>query len=278
MINNKGDNFLTGRFSSKSFKWGTLVLLIVSFLFLNLIPSFSENIKNFFYSFSEPFQEWLWEKSLKSSRVVEVVLEMGKIKDENEKLKQRIQELIHKEIKLEELIDENEFLRTALGLELQEDFDLTFAKIIGMDVGRGSLVIDKGSEDGVIFGFPVINQGKCLVGKISEVYEKQSKVQLLTSKESSFDVEVFEKDIYGLAEGQGDFRIILELIPREKEICVGDRIITSALGGNFPQGFLVGEVREVKKSDIKSFQDAEVKPAFDIKDLDYLFIITNFTQ
>jgi len=169
-------------------------------------------------------------------------------------------------------------LRTALNLSLQEEFKLIISQVIGKEIAGDYLIIDKGSEDGVVFGFPVITQQKSLVGKVTQVYESTSKIQLLTSKDNSFDVEIFEKEIYGLAKGKGNFNLLLELIPREKEINLTDKIITTALGGNFPKGLLVGEIKKVKKSDVASFQEAEIQPAFDIREIDYLFLITNFSQ
>ncbi|XOA43168.1 MAG: rod shape-determining protein MreC [Candidatus Nealsonbacteria bacterium] len=278
IFNKKNRKFFPqSKLHSQRLKVGIIIFIIISLFLFNLSP-FSERIKNFFYSLSEPVQKWLWEKGGGISDFFEMILRMKRLEQENEKLKLENQELKSKDTKLEQLRRENETLRTALNLNLQEEFKLIISQVIGKEIAGDYLIIDKGSEDGIAFGFPVITQQKSLVGKVIQVYESTSKIQLLTSKDNSFDVEIFEKEIYGLAEGKGNFNLLLELIPREKEINLTDKIITTTLGGNFPEGLLVGEIKKVKKSDVASFQEAEIQPAFDIREIDYLFLITNFTQ
>ncbi|MFH1894783.1 MAG: rod shape-determining protein MreC, partial [Patescibacteria group bacterium] len=76
--------------------------------------------------------------------------------------------------------------------------------------------------------------------------------------------------------GQGALGAILDLVPREFEIKEGDSVLTSALGGVFPGGILVGKISKVEKNDVESFQKAQVQPSFDIKELEDVFIIVNF--
>ena len=112
-----------------------------------------------------------------------------------------------------------------------------------------------------------------MVGRISQVYENFSKVMLISNKESSFNGEIQEKEIEGIINGKGNSKLYFELLPKEKDIQGGENVVTSPLGGIFPKGLLVGQVKEVKKSDIEPFQQAEIKPALDIQKLDFLFII-----
>ena len=135
---------------------------------------------------------------------------------------------------------------------------------------------NKGEKDGISEEFPVINQQKVLIGKIDKVYRNFSKVLLISNSKSSFDVKVQESEVFGIIKGKGNLKILLDFIHKEKEIKEGDLVVSSALGGFFPQGLLIGEISEVKKSDLEPFQTARVKPAFDIGDLEKLFIITEW--
>lgn len=262
-------------FAVSRLKAGIIVLIIISFLLLNL-PSFSQRIRNFFYTISEPIQGWLWQKGGGLFDFFDWLSKAKIVWQENENLKLENQELIQKSIELEQLRRENDVLRKALGLDLAGEFELIISDIIGREITEDYLIIDKGSKDGVVFGFPVITQQKSLVGKVIQVYETTSKIQLLSSGNSSFDVKIFEKEIYGLVKGKGNFNLSLEFIPREQELNTRDKVITTSLGGNFPKGLLVGEIKEIKKSDISSFQEAVLEPGFDGRKLDYLFLITNF--
>ncbi|PIQ07422.1 MAG: rod shape-determining protein MreC, partial [Candidatus Nealsonbacteria bacterium CG18_big_fil_WC_8_21_14_2_50_37_10] len=59
------------------------------------------------------------------------------------------------------------------------------------------------------------------------------------------------------------------------EIKEGDLVVTTALGGIFPSGLLVGELGKVFRSDVEAFQQAEILPTFDINELETLFILIN---
>jgi rod shape-determining protein MreC len=254
------------------FKIVISVLVISLFVFLNLGP-ISPRVKNFFYLVSEPAQKWLWEKGNQLSNFFETISEIKSLKKELEDEKLKNKELLSENLILIELKKENEILRKALEIGLKKDFKLVFAQVIGKDVSQDSILIDQGSKDGIRVGLPVISQQKILVGKISQVYENFSKVMLISNKESSFDAKISDTEIYGIVKGKGNFKFYFDLIPKDQEIKEGDFLVTSALGGVFPPGLLIGEVKEVKKSDVELFQKAEIKPAFDIKELKFLFVI-----
>jgi len=246
---------------------------------LNL-PPLSSKVKNFFYLISSPIQKILWKTGDRASDFFETIANIKNLKKENEELKLKTQELLVKNIEILELEKENKFLREALEIGLEKEFELIFAEVTGKDVSQDSILINKGSKNGILNNLPVIAQQKVLVGRVEEIYENFSRVILISDKESVFNVEIFRVDdenfvdnISGVVKGKGNFQLILDLIPKEKEIKEGDTIITSSLGGVFPKGLLVGQVQKIKKSDIEPFQQAEVKPAFDIKELEKVFII-----
>jgi len=271
-----------------------LVLLIIFLVILNLTPV-SKRVKNFFYFISSPIQKILWKTGDKASDFFETVANIKNLKKENEELKLKIQELLAKNAKIPELEKENKILREALEIGLEKEFKLVLAQVIGKDISQDSILIDKGLKDGVTNNLPVITQQKSLVGKISEVYENFSKVILISNKGGAFNAQIsrideavassspfanarvgeegLAEDISGLVKGKGNLQLFLDLVPKEKEIQEGDLIITSSLGGIFPKGLLVGQIQKIKKSDIEPFQQAEIKPAFEINELETIFII-----
>jgi len=252
-----------------------LVLLIAFFVILNL-NAITKEIKNFFYLISSPIQKTLWQAGGKTSDFFVGFFQAENLKKENEQLQLRVKELISENIKLEALSKENEVLRAALGIGLEKEFKLQVSEVIGKDISQDFILIDKGSEDGIEEGFPVITQQKILIGKISDVYKNFSKVLLISNPKSSFDAKLSNAEVFGVVKGKGNFKIALDLIPQEEEIKEGDQVLTSALGGVFPEGLLVGEITEVKKLDVEPFQTATLLPAFDIREIEKLFIITKF--
>ena len=79
-----------------------------------------------------------------------------------------------------------------------------------------------------------------------------------------------------MIKGLGNFNLLLDLIPLEKEVSPGNIIITSCLSGIFPDNLLVGEIKKVKKTDLESFQQADIEPIFDISKSRNVFIIIEF--
>jgi len=256
-------------------KYAFFLLLVFVFFFLNF-TGFSKNIKNFFYSFSSPLQKSLWGAGINNSNFLGSFFEAATLKKENDSLRSENQNLLSQIAGLKELEKENETLRNALEIGLEKDFQLMLCNVTGKDFSQDSILIDKGSKDGVLKDLPVISEQKVVVGKIGEVYDNFSEVILISNKKSSFDAKIAEKDIAGLVRGRGSSGVYLDLIPKGKEVVAGDLIVSTSLGGVFPKGLLVGTVKEVKKSDVEVFQIAEIEPSFNIGNANSLFIITSF--
>jgi rod shape-determining protein MreC len=254
-----------------------LVLLAIIVIVSNF-TGFSKNIKNFFFLISSPIQKSFWQAGKNVSVFFSGILKTKILKEELDALKFKNQELLNQIAVLKELKKENEVLREALGLGLEKEFQLMLAQIISKDIFQDSILINKGKKDGVLEGWPVITgqKEKVLLGKIGQVYDRFSEVILISNKKSSFDAKISDTEIYGIVKGEGNFKLYFDLIPKDKEIFENDIVITSVLGGVYPQGLLVGEIKTIKKSDLEPFQGAEIKPTFDIKKLDHLFIITEW--
>lgn len=262
------------KLSSKKTKLLVIFLGILVILSLNFYRS---EVKDFFYSISEPGQKILWKKGDNISDFFEGLFKSKDLKRENEELRKYNQELLNEIVFLNELKKENKMLREALGISLQEDFELTLANLISKDVSGDFILINKGSKDGLSAGMPVITAQKVLLGKISdEVSENFSRVILISNLESSFPAEVQEGGITGIIKGEGSSQVSLEKIPKDKEIKEGNIVITTSLGGIFPRELLIGKVNKIQKSDIEPFQKLGISPFFNIEELKTVFIITSF--
>ncbi|MDO8551082.1 MAG: rod shape-determining protein MreC [bacterium] len=243
----------------------SVAILVAVVLSLNF---FQQDIKGFFYSVSRSFQKTLWLAGDETADFLGSIFRVESLKKENEEMSFKIQELVFLQSSMQELEKENKSLREALGLGLQKEFKLELAEIIGKDINQDSILIDKGIEDGVEKGMPLVTSQKVLIGNIAEVYRGYSRVLLISDKKSQLQAEISGTNISGLLKGSGNFKILLDLIPREEELKNGDLVIF--------RGFLVGLVKEVKKVDVDPFQQAEISPFFDISNLDKAFIVLNF--
>ena len=259
-----------------SLKRSKILIVVFGVLFILSLNFFQKEVRGFFYSISAPIQKTLWEGGDRVSDFFETIVEIKNLKKENESLKLKNQELLAEIVSLRELKKENQILREALEIGLQKEFKLTLAEVIGKDINQDSILINQGLREGIFEGMPVITSQKVLLGKITEVYENFSRVMLISNKESSFDVKIADTNITGIVNGKGGLNLVLDLIPKDQEIKEGALLITSNLGGIYPQNLLVGLIKEIKKSDLKPFQQAEVLPFFDLRELEKVFIILDF--
>lgn len=194
---------------------------------------------------------------------------------------------------LEEQIDllekENESLREAEG-DLQNLLDLVnrarqtpeisriTAEVIGYDPSPAilSLIIDKGSDDGVVVGMPV-ESARGLVGRVFRTTPSASQVALLTDNASSIAVRLGNSRATGLMQGGGlGGETVIDWIDQGYSLSRGEVVLTSGLSGDFPEGLIVGRVSEVRKSEAELFQQALVQPAVDFDSLEIVFVITGF--
>jgi len=243
------------------------VLILLLFILLNV---FQKEVKTFFYHFSLPFQKSLWKIGERSANFIKGIVYAGKLKKELNECNLKNEELISKIVYLEDLEKENHILREALKLDIQKEFKLVLADVIGKDISQDSILINKGEKDGILKNMAVITEQKILVGKISEVYDNFSRVMLISHKDSVVDAG------FGIVRGRGNFRLLFDLIPQKQEVKNEEVITTSGLGNDFPKGLLIGKIKEIKKNDLDAFQQAEVQPIFNISQLEKLFIILDF--
>ncbi len=250
-----------------------ILIIVAGILVIISLNFFQTQVREVFYFISSPIQKIFWQEGQKISDFGEVFLEMKDLEKKNQEFKTRIKQLQSEVAFLKEKEKENETLRKALDIGLEEEFNLQFAQIIEKDPSEDFILINKGYNQGIEEDFPVVTEGKVLFGKTFQIYNNFSKVMLISNKESVFDAKIQDKEISGIIKGKGNLKLIFDLIPFEVEIKKGDVVVSSTLGKIFPRGLLVGKIEKIIKEDIKPFQKAEITPFFELKETESLFII-----
>lgn len=255
-----------------SFKLKIAVLLITVVFLVVINLTLSSEIRNFFYSISAPIQIPLRKLSNEISGWSTTIFNLSQVKKEIQELREENLALLSENIELKKLKQENKFLREALDLNLQEDFKLVLAQVIGRSTDPDYILINRGVNDKVEKGMPVIDSQRVVWGKIDKVHQNYSLVKLISNPELSFSAQVKDKKIKGRVEGKSSHKLGFDFIPQHKKIAKNDILITSSLGKFFPQGLLVGEIKKINKSDLEPFQTAVVEPFFDIKNMTVLIV------
>lgn len=155
------------------------------------------------------------------------------------------------------------------------------ARVIGMDTNNvwKSLIINKGSLDGVRKNMVVLDKEGHLVGRIVHpISFKETRVQMITDTESGVSVVPVGKEVPGVLTGEGNGRCRLEFIlSTDTTIAEGDRLITAGFDGIYFPGIEAGRVISVVEKE-GLFKTIQVEPNFKIKDIDLLAIITVDTK
>lgn len=141
--------------------------------------------------------------------------------------------------------------------------------------GKRTLLIARGSDDGVIEGQPVLGAGGTLVGLVATVEPTHSWVRLLIDTDSSVAVVVQSSRVLGALEGDGG-GLNLEFVARSAKVIVGDVVVTSALGGRLPPGLLAGRVASVESQPQDFHARITIDPLSDLWRLEQVLIVTGF--
>jgi rod shape-determining protein MreC len=196
------------------------------------------------------------------------------LEKENRILKQKIVQLQEENHRMKEMKLATERLRELLQFREKNASSMIGAKVIGQDPSSWfkSVTIDKGERDGVKKGMAVISPAG-VIGQILKTASHYAIVLLLTDYNSAIDSIVQRTRAKAIVEGKGENRCQLKYLLRADEVVVGDVVVTSGLGGNFPKGLRVGEVKKVDKKGHGVFQYAELVPSVDLTQLEELFVI-----
>jgi len=200
----------------------------------------------------------------------------------NQQLEGLVDQLMIENVRLKEVEAQNEDLRQKLGFyETHPEYILRAAEVRGRVIGyepsnfMSVLVIDVGTRHGIRKGMPVVSE-RGLVGRIHSVGTNWAKVLLIVDPSSSVAALIQSSRAPGLVSGRLGQDLTMSYIPQEEAVNVGDVVLSSGMGGDYPKGLLIGQVVEVRRRDIDTFQEAAVRPAVNFAKLENVLVITTF--
>jgi rod shape-determining protein MreC len=159
--------------------------------------------------------------------------------------------------------EQNQRLQRLLDVQHSLGISAQLARLIEVDPGpfHRSIVLNVGKADGVGVGQAVIDAGG-VMGQIVETLAHASTVMLITNPSQAIPVAIERTGLRTIAKG-GNAPDTLDLpnIPISADVRVGDRIVTSGLGGVYPGGFPVGEIRAISNDASGLFAAAVATPS-----------------
>jgi rod shape-determining protein MreC len=226
---------------------------------------------------SSPFQKGSTFVFNKIKGVCEGYLFLVHLHRENEQLKKRMADLQRENDQMREMVLSHERLRKLLKFRETLSSTVIAAEVVGRDPSSWfkSVTINKGEKDGVRKGMAVISP-EGVIGQILKTAPSHSVVLLITDYNSAIDSIIQRTRAKAIVEGGGENRCQLKYLLRAEDVVPGDRVVTSGLGGNFPKGLMIGEIRKVDKKGHGIFQYAELVPSVDFTRLEEVLTIKEF--
>ncbi|MEO1537307.1 MAG: rod shape-determining protein MreC [Pseudomonadota bacterium] len=191
-----------------------------------------------------PNMEWAMVPVAESVRLLRGFQSYTALQRQNRELRDELQQMkAWKEAALQ-LEQENAKLLDLNRVRLDPALTVVTGQVLA-DSGspfRQSVVLNVGgARDGIMDGWAVTD-GLGLVGRISGVGAKSSRVLLLTDNTSRVPVTIQPSGQRAVLSGDNSILPVLDFIETPEEVRPGDRVISSGDGGVFPAGLLVGNV------------------------------------
>ena len=260
----------------------TIVVLSVAFLGIITfsIKSNSTIISSGVGSVISPLQKIVYNANDKIKGSFDFFINFSKVKQENEELAAKNAELENKLIEYNRMKEENTTLREMFDYsQANKNYNYLGCNIVGYSGGNISngYIIDKGTNDGVKKDMIVITPAG-LVGKVTKSESNYSIVQTILNENIAVASMVEStRETTGILQGITDSKnknlTMLSNIPIDSEIKEGDVILTSGLGGMYPQEIRIGEVVSVEVDSVGIMKKAIVKPYVDFNKLEGLFVV-----
>ena len=275
---------------SKWLTWWRWLFIIIIFGALFFIPQIHGAVAHIFFTISKPILLAGTHTKENTQSFGGYFQRISALLDENDALQKENQKFRLDILGYQNLRNENASLRKLMGFAKDHGLATFEAKVIGtfFDPRGISLMLDAGSSDQIVNGSLVLAEGNVLVGKIDSVGREVSKAGFIENSDTTLSVFIVsheasetasttestaQKLIEGLYIGKGNDALV-NLVPNDAPVKVGDLVITSGLGENTIRGLVVGEIVSARKNESEIFQDIHVKPFVSYKKLQTVFVIS----
>lgn len=265
------------------------VFLLILVVLLNLPVPAAWKVKAFGRDNVAPFQNLmslviarLWDGCVSIATVGRAMEERNDLRRENAELKVENRNL-------QVLVLENKRLRDQLAYKSRQKMRLVAAEVVSRGDASGwwqTITINKGISEGVHPGRAVVTT-EGVVGKTVAVYQHSADILLITDPSCKIASTVVRSSSFGILRGMGSVPMVqsrvefltqpmpcrMDYVPMADKVVPGDEVVTSGLGGVFPEGFPVGHVVDAGVDPSGLFQRVDVVPAAELSDLRYVFVV-----
>jgi len=175
---------------------------------------------------------------------------------------------------LEKLQRENDQLRKQLGVTGKPSRAIATARVIAFEQNyvASTITIDKGTEDGLRAGLPVVRGGNILLGVVREIQPHSARVYLIDDPRVRISARLLKSSILAELKGSLGGAFSLDLIAHSEKIDLASIVVTNGLDG-FPEGLVAGTIASVDDNVGGLFQKIMGKTEYNLGDSSSIFIL-----
>jgi rod shape-determining protein MreC len=173
------------------------------------------------------------------------------------------------------LESENKRLYELIDSKPKTENTYLFADIISTSkiLNKHQILINRGSRDGIQLGSSIVNADG-IVGHVIRDQIFASEVLLISDLEHAIPVEIVRTGLRTIAVGTGEFNSLkINTLPKNSDLKKEDIVITSGLGGRYPEGFPVGTIKEIIAEAGNPFLEVEILPFANLKTINEVWVI-----
>ena len=246
-------------------------IAVVALLIFFHIIGWMRPIENLFSRALTPFFSGLYSLGTNIKHIYEKQTDKRDLGKINNDLTETVNRLSVENAKLKALEEENATLRDYLKFLAKNEYKYILGNVIsrGDFSGSGeSIIIDKGSKDGISKGLAVGSSFGVVIGKVMDVKDNISEIYLSTNPKCKLAAAIQNTDkTSGVTQGELGLTVKMDFIPQTDKLKIGDNVITSGLEPNIPRGIIIGKVDKIVQENNDLWQSASLEPLFGQKDL-----------
>jgi rod shape-determining protein MreC len=231
-----------------------------------------------------PIQDTLRQGTRSVTSVFSTINEIEQLRQQNEDLTRRIQEIEAENQRLQSLAIENQQLAALLQVRSSLAYSTVAAEVINRLTTDQERVIsiDQGSDAGIAIDDPVVAEGGALVGKVVEVGPNFSRVLLVSDNRTNVAGLIETSRAIGDIHGNGERPLQMTNIPATDTVNLGEIVVTAGIEletgirSTYPKGLLIGNIVDVQRQPNQLFQTALVQPVAALDRLEYVLVIVDY--
>jgi len=259
-----------------------VVTFVCLFVFLSLPIKVSRSVKEVITDFFYPVFSVSRSVIDKMRDIWEVTFHGDNIVRENLRKEREILRLRARLAEAREKVRELASLDKQLREVAESGFDVLAARVIGREADSfyQTLLIDRGTKDGVKSGTPVL-YGDNLVGRVAEVGRRWSRVRLILDVRSAIPAMTLNGNVRGMVIGSGPGELKMTLIEHNAKLEVGDTVVSARLdnilnpdGAPLSQGLVIGKIASVSHEE-GLYQSAILDSQVSFSDISEVLVVVS---